>query len=161
MQPNGCRIWWTGSMRAWSKRKIAPKWRTAIWIDNGFTGQFCDPFFWEWWNVSLLINKVTSNWEINWEVKRALWITWQTCFSKQLKITLAARRGKTSKNLLCKHGSWRELFFHVFYHISFPYFYNGCCCFWFFSIFGAPFGKLLTIWSPSDLERFRGIWNPL
>ena len=102
-------------------------------------GHCCDLFFWGMVKkVSLLINKVTSNWEINWEVKRALWITWQTCLSKQLMITPAARRGKHLKICPASMGDGGS-FFPYFYHISFPYFYHGCCCFCFFDFWG-------TVW---------------
>ena len=111
-----------------------------LWIDGpGFTGAILLPFFWGMVKkVRLLINKVTSNWERNWEVKRSLWITWQTCLSKQLMITPAARRGKHLKICPASMGDGGS-FFPYFYHISFPYFYLGCCCFCFFDFWG-------TVW---------------
>ena len=164
MQPNGCRIWWTGVHAGLIKEKDCAE------VANGPFGltvldspgrHCCDLFFGEWWKKwAFYLNKVTSNWE----VKRSLWITMNylaNLFFQTVKDYTRCKKRKTSKNLPRKHGWWREFFFHVFfYHISFPYFYHGCCCFCFFPFLGHRLESCL-LFGPRAIWSERGIWNPL
>lgn len=108
------------------------------------------PLFGEWWNVSLLINKVTSNWE----VKRSLWITMNylaNLFFQTVKDYTRCKKRKTSKNLPRKHGWWREFFFHVFFTTSVSHIFTTVVVAFVFSHFWGTVWKVAYYLVP---ERF-------